>query len=528
MSTAEMSTAEMRTAAATADVVVVGGGIAGLVVAAEAAASGAQVVLLEAGTRCGGLLASTDIDGVVIDAGAESFATRTPAVSQLIADHSLALGSEALELVSPNPIGASLLCEDGRVRPLPRQTMIGLPAHPMAADVRAILGLGGALRAWAEPLVPKRASDAKLSLAELAERRFGAAVRHRLVEPIARSVYSTPARQLRLARVSPQLWSRYSAGGSLRAAVAEHGSATPAGSAVGGVRGGMHLLAQALRERCDELGVRVQTGATVVGLGTDTAAWHITGMAKTQGLHQEIPGAHTDLRLASERPGDDAGDQSRFELRASQLALAVPHATARGLLAQLGANHAGDVGAAGLSGSAGPSNLATAPDDVALCIVSVDSAALDQHPIGTGVIVAPGATMHAKALTHLNAKWAWIDEQLPRGRHLLRLSASNPAETGWMHDPAMLAAECSRLTGVRIQASHIRAQQLVRWPSAAAQPAEDGEVEQLLTAHPGLHLSGAWLAGTGLASVIPQARATASLLSHASRRTAPTPERMPQ
>ncbi|MFT4305718.1 MAG: FAD-dependent oxidoreductase, partial [Microbacterium sp.] len=64
--------------------VVVGGGVAGLVAALEFARVGMRVTVLEAEDRLGGVLRSAEVAGVVLDVGAESFATRGGHVRALI------------------------------------------------------------------------------------------------------------------------------------------------------------------------------------------------------------------------------------------------------------------------------------------------------------------------------------------------------------------------------------------------------------------------------------------------------------
>jgi len=60
-------------------VVVVGGGVAGLVVALDLAGAGHRAVLLEAAGSFGGVVSSHRVAGLTLDAGAESFATARPA-----------------------------------------------------------------------------------------------------------------------------------------------------------------------------------------------------------------------------------------------------------------------------------------------------------------------------------------------------------------------------------------------------------------------------------------------------------------
>jgi phytoene dehydrogenase-like protein len=75
------------------DVVVVGGGVAGLVAALECARLGLGVTLLEQAERPGGCVGRIDLDGLALDSGAESFATRNGSVAELAERLGLATGA---------------------------------------------------------------------------------------------------------------------------------------------------------------------------------------------------------------------------------------------------------------------------------------------------------------------------------------------------------------------------------------------------------------------------------------------------
>ncbi|MGV3713768.1 NAD(P)-binding protein, partial [Pseudolysinimonas sp.] len=81
-----------------AETLVVGGGVAGLVVARRLALAGRPVRILEASDRLGGQLAPQTIAGVQLDAAAESFATRGGGVQPLLTELGL-----ADDVVSPEP-----------------------------------------------------------------------------------------------------------------------------------------------------------------------------------------------------------------------------------------------------------------------------------------------------------------------------------------------------------------------------------------------------------------------------------------
>ena len=123
-----------------ASVVVVGAGVAGLIVARDLARAGIPVTVVEASDRVGGQLAAIRVAGIEVDAGAESFATRGGAVEALAAELGL-----AADIVRPLESPAWLVGRRGRSHPLPAAGVLGIPADPRAPDVvRAV----GAIVAW--------------------------------------------------------------------------------------------------------------------------------------------------------------------------------------------------------------------------------------------------------------------------------------------------------------------------------------------------------------------------------------------
>ena len=70
----------------------VGGGVAGLVAALECAKVGLRVTLLERRDAIGGCVGRIELDGLTLDSGAESFATRGGAVAELL--EQLGLGDD--------------------------------------------------------------------------------------------------------------------------------------------------------------------------------------------------------------------------------------------------------------------------------------------------------------------------------------------------------------------------------------------------------------------------------------------------
>lgn len=459
-------------------VVVVGGGIAGLVAAYECARIGVRVTLLEADDRVGGCVRTEQIAGVDVDTGAESFATRGGTVRELIDE--LGLSDRVVE---PSAEGA-WLAFDNTAAPLPKAGVLGIPSNPLADDVRRIIGWKGAIRAYADRVKPVLTIGTERNLGELVEKRMGVAVLENLVAPVTNGVYSADPSQLDVSRAAPGLNNALTVAGSLSGAVATLRNNAPAGSAVGGFAGGMRVLVDALLDTLANYEVRVLTA---------TPASSIECVADEQ------------WRVHADAGGDEP---ESLVLDADAVIVAAPEPAALGLLSEL-------VPASGAQG-------ATEAPVVDIVTLAVDSALLDARPRGTGVLTAASARRMAKALTHSSAKWPWLAAALDAPhRHIVRVSFGRGGEKNPLDGlddlqiGELARTEASALLGVDIAARDVVETVRTRWASTlprafAGQTERATTIRDAVTRRPGLDVTGAWLSGTGLASVIPDAAAAAA------------------
>ncbi len=124
------------------------------------------------------------------------------------------------------------------------------------------------------------------------------------------------------------------------------------------------------------------------------------------------------------------------------------------------------------------------------------------------MIVDAALPTAAKALTHITAKWDWARAATPDGIHLVRLSARDAA-AGTLATADEVAREVSILTGVEVAAADVVDLVVQEWTDAVVGAAAPDDLPA------GIHLAGAAVAGTGLASVIPHARDLAARLDSA-------------
>ncbi|MGO2932858.1 protoporphyrinogen/coproporphyrinogen oxidase [Microbacterium sp.] len=484
------STAELAAAAAQRHVVVIGGGIGGLVAARECAEVGMRVTLLEAEHALGGAIRSADLDGVTVDAGAESYATRGGHVRELLGELGL-----ADRIVTPNAAGAWLVGAPGaKAAPLPTGGLLGIPANPFADDVRRIIGWRGAWRAYVDRLRPPLTIGQERSLGTLVAKRMGAKVRDLLVAPVTAGVYSANPDDVDTEVAAPGLNEALTRTGSLSggvaqllAARADRASKAP-GSAVEGIAGGMSGLVDALAADLAELGAVVRTGVVADAVERNGAGWTVS--------FTEVTGDEPDTDEAV------VHNETLETVEADAVIIATEEPAARALLA-------GQVAGLGVAGEA---------PRIEVVSLLLDAPALDAAPRGTGVLTVPGSHT-AKALTHATAKWGWLRADAA-GRHVVRVSfgaQGEPAATAELDDEtaARLALrEASALLGVELSASALLAAHRARFMQS--QPASllgaadrRRDVRGAVQKVDGLGVVGAWLSGTGLAQVVPDSIAEA-------------------
>ena len=470
------------TAAPTA--VVVGGGISGLLAARELARAGVRTTVLEASGAWGGCVGSHVVAGLTLDSGAESFATRSSAVADLAAELEL-----AGKIVAPQPGGAWVQLPDGP-RELPRTGVLGIPANPWDPEVRRSLGLLGSLRASLDKLLPVSLGtrEEATSVSALVRARMGRRVLDRLVAPVVGGVHSADPDVLDIDMVAPGLRAGIRDHGSLAAAVGAQRRGAPtgggpvpgvpspglqkAGSAVAGLRGGMHTLIPALLAELRREGVMLLGGTRADSVERTAGGWRVTagGAGYDAGL----------LVVAVEGP-------AAIELLA-------------GALPEL----------AGHRPEPGP--------DVSLVTLVVDLPQLDARPRGTGVLVAPQSPgIQAKALTHATAKWEWLAEQTGPGTHVVRLSYGRgdtrhgvPVRPEPGTDTELFEAalkDASALLSVPVTAGDVVDWDVVRWGGALPFAAlghkrRVAAVRSICAADGTLAIVGGWLSGNGLAAIV--------------------------
>ena len=508
------------------DALVVGGGIAGLTAAWDLVRAGLRPLLIEARGYTGGLVAAGPIAGVRMDLGAEGFVVRGQAATSMLAELGL---RTAAPHGRPRLFLPPLAPGDGEepsgwaLHRFPDDAYLGIPADPLASDVVAIIGEAAARRAAQDADLPGTVGTGPEDPADLASfvsARMGTGVLDRLVRPIVAGIHSADPADLAADVVVPGLRRATAEQGSLSAAVAavlERRRARRDGaggrSVDAAVEGGLFRLTDALREAIEAGGgsVRTRTGAQWLrpaggedSEGGRRSAWRV-GMAPTR--RGPTP---------SDEPVPDGAEEV---VDTDRVILACSARAALRLLR----------GVPGLPASAtGLTVPVGAP--IARFTLVARASGLGGEPVGSGLLVAPEeqAASHevsrparAKALSHLSAKWPWVGEELRALHgsdvHALRLSYGRPGRPRPEVDLSVALADVAALTGVRIEPEAVIDHMLVRWdgtlpPVTPAYRERTTRLEELLASVAGVEVTGAWVAGTGIAAVVGHARAAAARL----------------
>jgi protoporphyrinogen/coproporphyrinogen III oxidase len=443
------------------DVVVVGGGIAGLTAARELSGAGLSVLLLEGSPDLGGKLRLGTVGGVRVDVGAESMLARRPEAVGLAAE----LG---LDVVHP-ATGSTQLWTRGALRPLPR-TLLGVPLDLDALAATHVLSDDGLARARAETVLPLGPDD--VSVAELLGSRLGHEVVDRLAEPMLGGVYAGHAANLSAAATAPQVVAMLREHGSLLAAAA----ALPAPSTApmfAGLEGGLGLLPRAL---ADAGGFEIRTSATVRVLERTSSGFRLTvGSTRTPEV-----------------------------IETGRVVLAVPGPPGARLLADVAPEAAAELGAV---------------DYASMAVITIAVPTLEVGD-SSGFLVPAVDGRRIKASTYSFNKWAWVGAaselrilRASIGRHREEASLQASDEELVAH----VVEDLSTATGQPIRPVDALVH---RWGGALPQYAVGhldrvARIRAAVAAVPGLAVCGAAYDGVGIPAVIASARRAAASVAEA-------------
>jgi oxygen-dependent protoporphyrinogen oxidase len=410
--------------AAGRSLVVVGGGIAGLAAAWEAAVSGAtDVTVLEATDRLGGRIRTSAVDGLAVDEGADAFLARVPWALDLCRE----LGLDD-ELVSP-VTGNAYVYSRGGLRPLPATHVLGVPLDlDELADGGIVSAAGVAeARRCIEAAGPEVGDD---TIGVVLRRQVGAEVTARLVDPLVGGINAGDTERLSLRAVVPQLAEaaehRDGLVAGLRALRASH-PPDPAAPVFAGLPGGTERLVTVLGARLVDAGATVRTDSPVRALAGPAGGGH---------------------RLSVGASGDET-------ITADRVVLATPAPVTAGLIAP------------------GAPGAATALESVehasvALVTLVVDAADTGRALDGSGFLVPRAEGLDVTACSWASSKWAHLRTD---DRVVLRASVGRAGSAGALEgdDDGLVELVRRDLATTMGLEGEPRAARVSRWPRSFPQ-----------------------------------------------------------
>jgi oxygen-dependent protoporphyrinogen oxidase len=469
------------------EVIVVGGGMAGLAAAEALVRAGWGVTVVEATGRPGGVLSTRREDGWLVERSADNVLAARPEAVALI--ERLGLGP-MLVGVAP-AVRRALVWHHGRGIPAPVGFRLLAPGSVLGILRTPLLSPAGRLRVLAERFVPPRRPRAGMlddeSLEAFAVRRLGREAFDRLVQPLAAGIWTADPARLGMAAACPDFLAMERVAGSLWAGERARlrGALEPAaaGARYGQfvtLRDGMETLPAALAEHLRGQGARFVT-ARATALRTGPRGWQVTL--------------------------ESAGEPTA-EVAARAVVLGVPAPTAAHLLRPVDASLADELAAIDYAGSA---------------IVSLGFARGDvTHPLdAAGMVVPRDAGRRALAVSFSSSKFPG---RAPEGHVLVRvfLGGALDPDVVDLDDAALVAlarTEVERLIGAR---DRPRLERVDRWHGAMPQyhvghVARVERIMEAVTRHAGLAIAGAAYQGVGIPQVIASGQAAAARISAAGR-----------
>ncbi|GHD70807.1 protoporphyrinogen oxidase [Streptomyces mirabilis] len=453
----------------TGQVVVIGGGIAGLAAAHRLLDRGARVTVLEASDRVGGKLLPGEIAGARVDLGAESMLARRPEAVALAREVGLA------DRLQPPATATASLWTRGALRPMPKGHVMGVPGT--AAVLSGVLSDEGLARIERDAELPRTEVGDDVAVGEYVAARLGREVVDRLVEPLLGGVYAGDAYRISMRLAVPQLFAALRTHVSLTEAVreiqAKAATAQQTGPVFMGIEGGVGQLPLAVARSVRARGGEILTGATVTELRrAGDGGWRVVAGGRVlhaDGVVVAVPAGAAAALLRAEAPA-----------AATELA---------------GVEYA----------SMALVTLAYRRADVTL-------------PEGSGFLVPPVDGHTIKASTFASQKWGWIAEENP-DLLVLRTSVGRYGETEVLGRDDADLVDVSRYdlreaTGL---AAEPVATRVTRWDAGLPQypvghHTRVARVREHVAKLPGLAVCGAAYDGVGIPACVASAYAAVDQL----------------
>lgn len=280
----------MKQAATRKRAVVIGGGITGLTACyrltqqAQAADLPLDVVLLEAGDRLGGVIATHCQDGLLLEGGPDCFLTTKPEGVELCDE--LGLSAELIGTTTEHR--QSFIVRRGKLVPVPQGFYLMAPGSLWPFVATPAFSWPGKLRMALDLVLPRRASEDDESLADFVTRRLGREALERMAQPMIGGIYTADPRHLSMQATMPQFLEMERRHRSLilalrhrqrQASAQQPGVSGARYGLFASFRHGMQTLVDALADRLPAGAVHLQTPIRSVRRDPASQHWIISPQA---------------------------------------------------------------------------------------------------------------------------------------------------------------------------------------------------------------------------------------------------------
>ncbi len=452
------------------DVVIIGGGIAGLSAAYQLQQQHVSFVVLEAGARPGGVILSEEIDGYTIDAGPDALLVQKPDGVKLCEE--LGLGSELVPTMLPR---MAYVQRGGRLHPLPADSVLGIPTRLGPFLATPLFSWMGKLRMAGETIVPPRRDDTDESIGAFMTRRFGAEATTYLAEPLLAGIHAGDVGRLSVRSLFPRFVETERTRGSLlRAFRSRPRGPVSSDGAFRSLPGGLSQMVRALSAALQRDAVRLSA--------------RVKGVFVSNGPAPFITETETGLRLTSRA-----------------VIFATPAYATGALVREL------DSELARLCGEIPYASTAT----VALAF----HRAAVGHPLnGSGLVVPRVENTGLLAASWLSSKWP---HRAPPDRVLLRTFVGGARDPRALErsDAELVRLSLAALTPLLAITGVPLLTRVYRWERTSAQyevghAARIAAIERTLARRPGLFITGSGFRGVGIPDCVADGRATARQVAH--------------
>jgi protoporphyrinogen/coproporphyrinogen III oxidase len=444
-----------------ADILVIGGGIAGLAAAYEVVRRGKRPLVLEAGPRPGGVILTERVDDFTIDAGPDSLLAQKAGAVELCRE--LHLGDRLQTTLEPRK---AYVLRAGRLHPLPEASVMGIPTRFLPLVTTGLFSPVGKARMALDLLLPRSRRNGDESIAAFMRRRFGEEAVRYLAQPLLAGIHSGDVERLSMRALFPRLVDAEARYRSLILAF----RAMKAGPSKDGI---FRSLPGGIGELLDTVVAALPAGTVRTGAKVRALARHEAG--------------HYEARL-----GDGAG------VSAPRVIVAAPAYAAAEFLASLDPALA--------------ARCAEVPYASSVTVALAYRREQIAHPLEGSGFVVPASERQVRLMagSFVSSKWPG---RAPEGYALLR------AFIGGARNPELLARDDEDLVALAHEdfaallgitgTPHFT--RLYRWERANAQHevghlARLAEIERRLEAWPGLFLTGSAYRGTGITDCVADGR----------------------